>query len=136
MPLLASDLIKYLSEAGFSVYPDEGFIPSDIPDDRLPALFVFGTGGFAPHDYIPRERPTFQVIVKGKSYKANPANKIGAEREAKRLIDLLHRKHNYAIGDSYVWSSRAQQPNPIPLGHDEHDKPMYSTNFIFQVRGV
>lgn len=134
--MLASDLIAYLTSEGFTVYPDEGFIPAVIPENKLPCLFVFGTGGYAPHNYIPRDTPTFQVIVKGKSYKDNPANKAVAEAEAKRLIDHLHRRTNYTAGNAYVWSSRAVQSNPIPLGADEHDCPMYSTNFVFQVRGA
>ncbi len=133
--MLSEDLISYLALSGFNVYPDEGFIPADLPDNKLPCLFVFGTGGYAPHDYIPRDNPTYQVIIKGKSYKAKPANKAAAEAEAKRLIDLLHRKHNYTVGTAYVWSSKALQSNPIPLGLDERDRPMYSTNFVFQTRG-
>ena len=136
MSMLASDLIEYLTDAGFTVYPDEGFIPPNLPDEKLPCLFVFGTGGYAPHDYIPRDTPTFQVIVKGKSYKDNPANKATAEAEAKRLIDHLHRRVNYTAGTAYVWSSRAVQSNPISLGLDEHDHPMFSTNFIFQIKGA
>lgn len=133
--MLSEDLISFLALSGFTVYPDEGFIPPDIPEAKLPCLFVFGSGGYAPHDYIPQERPTYQVIVKGKSYKTNPINKVVAEAEAKRLIRFLHRKHNYTAGTAYVWSSKAVQSNPISLGLDEKDRPMYSTNFIFSVRG-
>jgi hypothetical protein len=134
--MLSEDLISFLALSGFNTYPDEGFIPPDLPDSKLPALFIFGTGGYAPHEYIPRDNPTFQVIVKGKSYKANPANKSVAEAEAKRLIDFLHKRSNYTAGAAYVWSSRASQSNPIPLGLDDKDRPMYSTNFIFQTRGA
>ncbi|MFD2116342.1 minor capsid protein [Paenibacillus yanchengensis] len=134
--MLSEDLINYLALSGFNVYPDEGFIPADLPETKLPCLFVFASGGYAPHDYIPRDSPTYQVIVMGKSYKANPANKAAAEEEAKHLIDLLHRKHNYTAGTAYVWSSRAMQSNPIALGLDEKDRPMYSTNFIFSVKGA
>lgn len=134
--MLSEDLISFLALSGFSVYPDEGFIPPDLPDSKLPALFVSGTGGYAPHDYIPRDNPTYQVIIKGKSYKVNPANKAAAEAEAKRLINFLHRRSNYTAGTAYVWSSRAVQSNPISLGLDEQDRPMYSTNFIFQTRGA
>ena len=133
--MLSEDLISFLALSGFNVFPDEGFIPPDVPDAKLPCLFVFGTGGYAPHDYIPQDKPTYQVIIMGKSYKANPANKAAAEAEAKRLINFLHRKHNYDAGNAYIWSSKAAQSNPIPLGLDEKDRPMYSTNFIFSVRG-
>lgn len=134
--MLSEDLISFLTLSGFNVFPEEGFIPADISESKLPCVFVYGTGGYAPHDYIPLDRPTYQIIVKGKSYKDNPTNKAATEKEAKRLISLLHRKHNYNAGNTYVWSSKATQTNPIALGLDEKDRPMYSTNFVFQVKGV
>jgi len=134
MPLLANDLISYLSAAGFTVYPDPNFIPADLPETKLPCLFVFGTGGYAPHNYVPTERPTFQILVKGKSYKAKPANMAETEALAKQLIKHFHRRPNYQVGGASVFSSLAQQPNPIPLGLDDKDRPMYSTNFMFYTK--
>ena len=133
--MLAIDLINHLTAAGYNVYPDPNFIPADLPETKLPCLFVFGTGGYAPHEYVPTERPTFQVIVKGKSYKALPANMAAAESLAKQLINQLHRCPNYTVGTTHVFSSTASQPNPIPLGIDEKDRPMFSTNFTFFVKG-
>src|SRR5690606_32253144 len=101
--MLSEDLISYLALSGFNVFPDEGFIPPEVPDARRPCLFVFGTGGYAPPDYIPQDKPKYQVIIMGKSYKTNPANKAAAEAEAKRLIKFLHRKHKYDAGTAYVW---------------------------------
>lgn len=131
--MLANDLITYLTGSGFTVYPDPNFIPADLPEVKLPCLFVFGTGGYAPHDYVPTERPTFQVIVKGKSYKALPANMAAAEELAKQLVELLHRKANYLIGQTHIFSSKAMQ-HPIPLGLDDKDRPMYSLNFLFYTK--
>ncbi|MGV2806131.1 hypothetical protein GNF85_21460, partial [Clostridium perfringens] len=108
--------------------------PAELPESKLPCLFVFGTGGYAPHAYVPPERPTFQVIIKGKSYKAMPGNMAGAEALAKRLIKHLHRRTNYNTGTVYVLSSTANQSSPIPLGLDDKDRPMYSTNFVFYVK--
>lgn len=132
--MLTSDLISYLADAGFSVYPDPNFIPAELPETKLPCLFVFGTGGYAPHEYVPTERPTFQVIVKGKSYKTSPANMAGAESLAKQLISHLHRRNNYNVGNSHVFSSTAIQSSPIPLGVDDKDRPMYSSNFMFYTK--
>jgi len=133
--MLASDLIAYLTAAGFTVYPDPNFIPADLPENKYPCLFVFGTGGSAPHEYVPTERPTFQVIVKGKSYKANPANMASTEELAKNLIQHLHRRANFKVGEANVFSCLALQSNPIYLGLDSGDRPMYSTNFVFFTRG-
>lgn len=131
--MLADDLIKFLTGVGLNVYPDPNFIPADLPETKLPCLFVFGSGGFAPHDYVPTERPTFQVFVKGKSYKTLPANMEATEKFAKSLVKLLHKKPNYMIGQTHVFSSKAMQP-PIPLGLDDKDRPMYSINFMFYVK--
>ncbi|WP_339816782.1 minor capsid protein [Paenibacillus sp. FSL R7-0216] len=132
--MFANDLITYLTGAGFTVYPDPNFLPAEIPENKLPCLFVFGTGGYAPHEYVPTERPTFQVIIKGKSYKTLPANMAATEELGKQLIKHLHRRANYQAGSAGVISSTAAQPSPIPLGLDEGDRPMFSTNFMFYTK--
>lgn len=133
----SKELIDYLALSGFSVYPDANFIPADA-DNKLeakyPLLFVMGSGGFAPHSYVPTERPTYQIVIKGKSYKTLPANMATTEAYAKELITHLHRRPNYLVGSAYVFSSLAVQSNPIPLGLDNLDRPMFSTNFVFHVR--
>ena len=132
--MLANDLITYLTSAGFTVYPDPNFLPADIPESKLPCLFVFGTGGFAPHEYVPTKRPTFQVIIKGKSYKTLPANMTETEALGNQLIKHLHRRANYQAGTAWVISSTASQPAPISLGLDDKDRPVFSTNFVFYVK--
>lgn len=132
--MLANDLITYLTGAGFTVYPDPNFLPAEIPENKLPCLFVFGTGGYAPHEYVPTERPTFQVIIKGKSYKTLPANMTATEALGKQLIKHLHRRVNYQAGSASVISSAASQPAPISLGLDDKDRPVFSTNFVFYVK--
>lgn len=129
----SNDLIQYLTAEGYTVYPDANFIPADIPENKLPCLFVMDTGGFAPHDYVPTERPTWQIIVKGRSYKTNPLNMAETEAIANQLKALFHRKSNYKIGSTHVFSSLAMQ-QPIYLGLDDSDRPMYSVNFVFYTR--
>lgn len=131
--MLANDLITFLTSAGYTVYPDENFIPADLAENKHPCLFVFGTGGYAPHDYVPTERPTYQVIVKGKSFKALPANMAATKALAQQLEKLIHRKVNYMIGTTHVFSSKAMQ-QPIYLGLDDKDRPMYSINFMFYTK--
>lgn len=131
--MLSNDFIDYLTASGFTVYPDADFIPADLPENRLPCLFVMDSGGYAPHNYVPTEKPTWQVIIKGKSYKANPINKAATEELAKQLVKLLHRKANYAVGNTHVFSSLSMQ-QPIYIGLDDKDRPMYSTNFMFYTK--
>jgi len=111
--MLATDLIAYLTSAGFTVYPDPNFIPASLPENKYPCLFVFGTGGFAPHPYVPTERVTFQIIIKGKPYKSDPYNMANAEALAKSLIRHLHRKANFTVGSVQVFfvSGFAVQPD-------------------------
>lgn len=132
--MLATDLIAYLASAGFTVYPDPNFIPANLPASKYPCLFVFGTGGFAPHPYVPTERVTFQIIIKGKPYKSDPYNMANAEALAKSLIRHLHRKANFTVGSVQIFSCLASQSNPIFLGRDEEDRPIFSTNFTFYLR--
>jgi len=127
------DLIDYLITQGFNVFPQPNFIPAEIKESQLPALFVFGTGGFSSHDYLPIDRPTFQVIVKGKSFKQDSISMSLAEQEAKRLIIFLDKKTNYAIGNFHIYLSRTNQSNPIPLGLDDKDRPIFSVNFTFRI---
>lgn len=129
----ATELIKYLEDAGYNVYPDPDFIPGTLPESECPCLFVFESGGEAPHAYVPTEKPTFQIIVKGKSYKANPTNMAATMDLAKGLVKHFHRRANYRIGETEVFSSLAMQ-QPIRLGLDEQDRPVYSTNFQFYVK--
>lgn len=131
--MLASDLINFLTGAGYSVYPDANFIPADLPEAKFPCLFVEDSGGPPPDDYVPTERPSYQIIVKGKSYKAAPANMAAAEAVAKGLSKLLHRESNYMVGSTYVFSSTATM-QPIFIGLDEKDRPIYSTNFEFYAK--
>lgn len=128
----SDDLIDFLTSEGFSASPDPNFIPDEVKESRLPALFVFGTGGGEAHRYLPIDQPTFQVVVKGKSYKADPRNMAATEEVARSLIRLLDKRTNIQIGDTYAYSVTAMQSNPLYLGLDTHDRPMFSTNFRFR----
>lgn len=127
------ELIDYLTANGFSVYPDANFMP-DVEESQLPALFVFGTGGGESDDDLPIEHPTFQVIVKGKNYKSDFTQMDKTEQLAKSLIKFLDNKIRYEIGNNLVYYSKAMQNNPIPIGLDTFDRPVYSTNFRFKIQ--
>jgi hypothetical protein len=129
----AKELIDYLSTQGFNVFPDPNFIP-DLNESQLPALFVFGTGGSETDDDLPIEYPTFQVIIKGKSYKTDFTQMDKTEQLAKSLIRLLDKKIRYEIGNNLVYQSKAMQNNPIPIGLDTADRPVFSTNFRFKLQ--
>lgn len=131
--MTGKELIDYLTELNFNVYPDANHLP-DLEETKLPAIFVFGTGGFASDPDLPIQFPSFQIVIKGKSYKVDSTQMEKTEALAKSLIKLLDQKTNYRIGKNTIYYSRAQQSNPIPIGLDIHDRPTFSTNFNFKLQ--
>lgn len=131
----AKEFINYLTSEGFNVYPDANHLP-DVEESQLPALFVFGTGGSEPDDELPMEFPTFQVILKGKNYKSDPTQMDQTEQLAKSLIKKMHLVTHKIIGANFVYYIRSMQSNPIPIGLDIHDRPVYSTNFRMRIQPI
>jgi Bacteriophage minor capsid protein len=133
--MTGKELIDYLSSQQFNMFPDPNYIP-DIEESQLPALFVFGSGGGESDSDLPIQYPTFQIILKGKSYKTEMSQMGSTEQLAKNLIKLLDKKIHYEIGSNYVYESRSMQSNPIPIGLDTYDRPTYSTNFRFKIQPI
>ncbi|WP_370221995.1 minor capsid protein [Cytobacillus sp.] len=131
----AQEFINFLTNEGFNVFPDPNFIP-DVEESQLPALFVFGSGGGEPDDELPMEFPTFQVIVKGRSYKADSSQMDKTEQLAKQLINKMHQVNHRFIGDNLVYYIRSVQSNPIPIGLDTLERPVFSTNFRLRIQPV
>ncbi|MFY2157855.1 minor capsid protein [Cytobacillus firmus] len=131
----AQEFINFLTAEGFNVFPDPNFIP-DVEESQLPALFVFGSGGGEPDDELPMEFPTFQVIVKGRSYKADSSQMDKTEQLAKQLINKMHQVNRRFIGDNLVYYIRSVQSNPIPIGLDTLERPVFSTNFRLRIQPV
>lgn len=131
--MTGKELIEYLTANGFNVYPDPNYMP-DVEESQLPALFVFGSGGSESDDDLPIEYPTFQIIVKGKNYKSDYTQMDKTEQLAKQLISFLDKKIGYEIGQNHVYVSKSMQSNPILIGIDTMDRPVYSTNFRFKIQ--
>lgn len=131
----AQEFINFLTDEGFNVFPDPNFLP-DVEESQLPALFVFGSGGGEPDDELPMEFPTFQVIVKGRSYKADSSQMDKTEQLAKQLINKMHQVNRRYIGSNLVYYIRTVQSNPIPIGLDTLERPVFSTNFRLRIQPV
>lgn len=129
----AKELIDYLTSKGFNVFPDANFIP-DLDESQLPALFVFGSGGSEGDMELPIEYPTFQIILKGKSYKMDVTQMDKTEQLAKNLISTIQSIAHETIGNNLVYYGRSMQSNPIPIGLDTFDRPTFSTNFRFKLQ--
>jgi len=131
--LKATELISYLTQLGFSVYPDPHHMP-EVPEAMLPCLFVFGSGGFGADVDLPIRFPSFQIVVKGKNAKIDPSQMGLTEDTASNLIGALDQRTNYVIGGNTIYYSRSQQSSPIPIGLDINDHPIFSTNFNFKLQ--
>jgi hypothetical protein len=131
----AKELIDFLIAMGFNVFPDPNFMP-DVEESQLPALFVFGSGGAEPDRELPMEFPTFQIIVKGKNYKADSTQMDKTEMLAKELIRKLQEVDHQLVGSSFVYHIRSNQSNPIPIGLDTLDRPTFSTNFRMRIQPI
>ena len=101
----------------YTYYPNE--FPSTAPDD---CGYVRLFGGFAPDKYIPKQRPTLQVVIRGK-------NGVTTESKAWGIFNSFHQRTNFAIGTQKISSCFADQSAPLYLGLDANNRPMYSVNF-------
>lgn len=131
----AKEFIDYLTGEGFNVFPDPNYMP-DVEESQLPALFVFGSGGAEPDEELPMEFPTFQVIVKGKSYLADYTQMDKTEQLAKSIYKKAKEVDHRIIGSNLVYYIRPMQSNPIPIGLDTMDRPVYSTNFRLRIQPI
>jgi hypothetical protein len=86
------------------------------------AAFVRIFGGYAPSQWLPTRRPSFQVIVRNRS---GPA----AEATAYSLYREFHQRQSFVIGTQRIKASFADQSAPLYLGLDESGRPTYSVNF-------
>lgn len=131
----AKEFIDFLTSEGFNVFPDPNFI-ADLDEIQLPALFVFGSGGSEPDNELPMEFPTFQVILKGKNYKSDFTQMDKTEQLGKSLIKRLQSIDHKVIGSNLVYFIQPMQSNPIPIGLDTFDRPVYSTNFRLKLQPI
>ncbi|MDR7237119.1 minor capsid protein [Neobacillus drentensis] len=131
----SKEFIEFLTAEGFNVFPDPNFIPQ-LNESQLPALFVFGSGGFEADRELPMEFPTFQVIAKGKNYKTDFTQMDKTEQLCKQLIQQMHEVDHQFIGSNLVYSIRSMQSNPIPIGLDEQDRPTFSMNFRLKIQPI
>ncbi|WP_366160561.1 minor capsid protein [Bacillus infantis] len=131
----AKEFIDFLTAEGFNVFPDPNFMP-EVEESQLPALFVFGSGGSEPDDELPMEYPTFQVIVQGRNYKTDSSQMDQTEVLAKQLMIKMNQVNHRFIGNNLVYYIRPVQSNPIPIGLDTNDRPIFSTNFRLRIQPV
>lgn len=109
------------SAVAYTYYPNE--FPSTAPDD---CGYVRIFGGFAASQWTPKQRPTLQVVVRGK-------NGITTESKAWAIYGAFHQRTDFVIGTQKISSCFADQSAPLYLGLDGNNRPMYSVNFTLNL---
>lgn len=122
MARLIDDLGTYLQTQGIGTLGTDlfqGHLPSS-PDN---CVAVFETGGSQPNKDLPLNHPSFQVIVRNKSY-ATGRDKLESVRTA------LHRKFNTSLvsGQTFAYYILATSEGGH-IGRDESGRDEFSINF-------
>ncbi|MEW6661965.1 MAG: minor capsid protein [Bacillota bacterium] len=122
-------VIHHIQTAGIAAFGQNMFAneyPSKAPDS---CLLVIDTGGLEPSLYLPVSNPTIQVLSRAPKYPE-------AEAKIRQVFNLFHgptARHNYWLGDYYVFRSHAVQ-EPGFIGPDEKGRDEVSVNFVFKIR--
>jgi hypothetical protein len=97
-----------------------------LPDDPSEAIAFLEQGGLAPSNVFdgsgPRQ-PTLQVMVR-----ADATDYVRSREIVQSVFDTLHCQANLIANGRFYLSVDAQQ-EPIWLGYDNNERPMWSINF-------
>ena len=101
--------------------PDSTVIP-----DR--AVAILETGGYAPEARAELDRPTFQVLTRGAAVTAVSTAYEEARTKAEAVKTALHALAPGTYSGRHYGGVWAEQ-DPIHLGLDDSDRPLFSQNF-------
>lgn len=87
------------------------------------------TGGFPVSQWTGKRQPSFQIRVRGE-----PNDTAETETRAYAIHGSLTNLRNVKIGNDSVVIIRAMTSEPLHIGDDENDRPIYSMNFDCVVR--
>lgn len=124
---MISDIASYLAENGIGSIGNTIF-KSRLPDIPDNCISIYETGGLAPDRYLPTADPTFQIIVRNKTYSAGKS-------KMDDIVDLLHQKTNSTLvtGGFYFYYIFLMG-EPAHIGVDKKDRDEFSANFVCKVR--
>lgn len=124
---LISEVATYLAAEGLGTEGTDIF-HSYLPDSVDSCIGIFDTGGMQPDHYLPTKEPTFQILVRAKTY---AAGKIVLDN----VRTALHQKSNVNLvsGGQYFYFifalSEGGHIGRNPRGQDE-----FSMNFQCRTR--
>ena len=127
MARLIDDVAAYLQAQSVGTVGTDIF-KGTLPDSPDNCVAVYETGGPAPQKYLPINKPTFQILVRNKSY-ALGRDKLEAVRTA------LHRKSNLSLvsGQTFAYYILANSEGGH-IGRDEAGRDEFSINFVAETR--
>ena len=108
------------------------YYPNKFPTgakDKCVAIKL--TGGFPTDQWTGKRQPSFQVLVRGD---ATRDGLYGAEGVANAIKSELTNLSEITIGSDSVVIIRCMNSDPLYVGDDENDRPIYSLNFDMVVR--
>jgi len=108
-----------------------GTIGSTLFEGHMPAtpdncVCIYETGGLELDRDIPVEEPTFQVLIRNKTY-------AGARAKAASVVTAFQAVRNQTLTATYFYYIFAQQ-SPYSLGRDENERAEITVNFICKIR--
>lgn len=95
----------------------ETFLPGEIDN----GFVVIETGGMEPDKELGIHTPTFQVLIRSKSY-SNGRNRLTS------VYNSLHQIYNKQIGGTYFFFILAQTEGGH-IGRDDNGRDQFSINF-------
>lgn len=118
MTLSVTDVTRYLRAAVPFTYVANEFGPTSWAD----CAYVRINGGFPPSEWTSKRKPSVQVVLRH----SDPAK---AESLANGIYEYLHRRTEFAFGDTRIVNCKADQSAPLYLGRDDNQRSLYSLNF-------
>lgn len=118
--MLIDDLTQQLITAGLGTLGTDvfsGFMPGNVDN----GLVVIETGGLQPDKDILIHTPTFQVLIRSKSY-SNGRTKLT------NVYNTFHQLENVTLGGTYFFFILAQTEGGH-IGRDDNGRDQFSINF-------
>lgn len=125
--LLIDEIAQLAEDEGLGTVDDDIFI-GNLPHDTDDCIMFRETSGFPPDMYVPLREPTFQCIVRNRSYNAG--------REiAENVLEAFTRLANLEIttGGTYAYYLHPQTDIAY-LAMDMQKRHEWSMNFSLLVR--
>ncbi len=124
---ILQQVINYLEDQGVGTVGTDLFY-SKMSDNPVSQIVAFATGGLSPDRYLKSADPTFQILVRNKTYE-------DGQGKIDDIVNALHQKANLELvtGEDYFYFIFLIQ-EPTHLMRDEKGRHLWSLNFNTRIR--